>query len=68
MNTLFDHIYCLRRFLELFIENNPASPFATVSQIDEAYKRILDLKRKVSELENRIEKLEVEICSRKSEK
>jgi hypothetical protein len=68
MNTLFDHIYCLRRFLELLIENNPASPFATVSQIDEAYKRILDLKRKVSELENRIEKLEVEICSRKSEK
>ncbi|MCX8000915.1 MAG: hypothetical protein N3A69_18575, partial [Leptospiraceae bacterium] len=38
MNTLFDHIYCLRRFLELMIENNPASPFATVSQIDEAYK------------------------------
>ncbi len=68
MNTLFDHIYCLRRFLELLIENNPASPFATVSQIDEAYKRILDLKRKVSELEKRLDKLEVEICSKKSEK
>ncbi|MCS7144260.1 MAG: hypothetical protein NZ879_04495 [Archaeoglobaceae archaeon] len=68
MNTLFDHIYCLRRFLELMIENNPASPFATVSQIDEAYKRILDLKRKVSELEKRIERLEGDICSKKSEK
>ncbi|MEM2727210.1 MAG: poly(R)-hydroxyalkanoic acid synthase subunit PhaE [Archaeoglobaceae archaeon] len=65
MNTLFDHIYCLRRFLELMIENNPASPFATVSQIDEAYKRILDLKRKVLELEKRIEKLEGERCSKK---
>lgn len=66
MNALFDHIYCLRRFLELMIENNPASPFATVSQIDEAYKRILDLKRKVSELEKRIEKLEGEKCSKSS--
>ncbi|MEM0214395.1 MAG: poly(R)-hydroxyalkanoic acid synthase subunit PhaE [Archaeoglobaceae archaeon] len=65
MNALFDHIYCLRRFLELLIENNPASPFATVSQIDEAYKRILDLKRKVLELEKRIEKLEGERCSKK---
>ncbi len=67
-SSLFDHIYCFRRFLELLMENNPASPFATVSQIDEAYKRILDLKRKVSELEKRIEMLEVELCSRKSEK
>lgn len=65
-NELFDHIYCLRRFLELLIENNPASPFATVSQIDEAYKRILDLRRKISELEKRIESLEGEICSRSS--
>lgn len=65
-SVLFDHIYCLRRFLELLIENNPASPFATVSQIDEAYKRILDLRRKISELEKRIELLEVEICSRSS--
>ncbi|MFN3383757.1 MAG: hypothetical protein ACK401_02535 [Archaeoglobaceae archaeon] len=65
-SALFDHIYCLRRFFELLIENNPASPFATVSQIDEAYKRILDLRRKISELEKRIELLEVEICSRSS--
>lgn len=65
-NELFDHIYCLRRFLELLIENNPASPFATVSQIDEAYKRILDLRRKISELEKRIELLEGEICSKSS--
>lgn len=49
------------------IENNPANPFATVSQIDEAYKRILDLRRKVSELERRIEKLEGEKCSKSSE-
>lgn len=67
-SSLFDHIYCLRRFLELIIENNPACPFATVNQMDEAYKRILDLKRKVSELEKRIEKLEVEICSKRSER
>ncbi|MDI9611220.1 MAG: hypothetical protein QFX36_07820 [Archaeoglobales archaeon] len=65
IKTLFDHIYCFRRFLELLIENNPASPFATLSQIDEAYKRILDLRRKVSELEKRIEKLEGERCSKK---
>ncbi|MEM4456274.1 MAG: hypothetical protein QXQ49_03045, partial [Archaeoglobaceae archaeon] len=65
-SVLFDHIYCLRRFLELLIENNPASPFATVSQIDEAYKRILDLRRKISELEKRVEFLEGEICSRNS--
>ncbi|MEM4472697.1 MAG: poly(R)-hydroxyalkanoic acid synthase subunit PhaE [Archaeoglobaceae archaeon] len=58
LDALFDHIYCLRRFLELLIENNPASPFATVSQIDEAYKRIMDLRRKVLELEKRIELLE----------
>ncbi|MCX7999963.1 MAG: hypothetical protein N3A69_13590, partial [Leptospiraceae bacterium] len=57
-DALFDHIYCLRRFLELMIENNPASPFATISQIDEAYKRIMDLKRKISDLEKRIEFLE----------
>jgi len=64
MNSLFDHIYCLRRFLELLIENNPASPFATVSQIDEAYKRIWDLRRKIAELERRIERLEGERCSK----
>ncbi|MEM1579019.1 MAG: hypothetical protein QXN34_02455 [Archaeoglobaceae archaeon] len=56
-SALFDHLYCLRRFLELLIESNPASPFATVSQIDEAYKRIMELKRKITELERKIEKL-----------
>uniref|UniRef100_A0A7J2TJM5 Poly(3-hydroxyalkanoate) polymerase subunit PhaE n=1 Tax=Archaeoglobus fulgidus TaxID=2234 RepID=A0A7J2TJM5_ARCFL len=64
-DALFDHIYCLRRFLELLLENNPASPFATVSQLDEAYKRIMDLRRKILELEKRIEALEVRLHDRK---
>lgn len=66
-SALFDHIYCLRRFLELLIENNPTSPFATISQMDEAYKRILDLRRKVLELEKKVELLEERICSKDSE-
>jgi hypothetical protein len=64
-DALFDHIYCLRRFFELMLENNPASPFATVSQLDEAYKRIMDLRRKIAELEKRLEALEVRLHDRK---
>jgi hypothetical protein len=59
-HSLMDHIYCVRRFYELLLENNPYNPFATLSQIDEAYYRILDLRRKVRELEGRIKKLEEE--------
>lgn len=64
-DALFDHIYYLRRFFELILENNPASPFATVSQLDEAYKRIMDLRRKIAELEKRLEALEVRLHDRK---
>ena len=58
LNSLMDYIYNARRFMELMFENSPLNPFATISQIDEAYKRITDLRRKINELEERIEKLE----------
>lgn len=56
-SNLMDHIYHFRRFAEEALENNPLNPFATVSQLDEAYKRITDLKRKISELEKKIEEI-----------
>ncbi len=56
--NLMDHFYHLRAFFEEFYENNIFNPFATISQIDEAYRRITDLRRKIDELESRIEKLE----------
>lgn len=52
--NLMDHIYHFRRFYEEILENSPISPFATISQIDEAYRRITDLKRRISELERRL--------------
>ncbi len=58
INSLMDYIYNARRYMESIFENSPLNPFATVNQLDEAYKRITDLKRKVRELEKRIEKLE----------
>lgn len=56
-SNLMDHIYHFRRFAEEALENNPLNPFATVSQLDEAYKRITDLKRKILELEKKIEEI-----------
>ncbi|WP_202319425.1 poly(R)-hydroxyalkanoic acid synthase subunit PhaE [Archaeoglobus neptunius] len=54
-SSLMDHIFHFRRFAEEVLENNPASPFATLNQIDEAYRRISDLRRKILELERRLE-------------
>ncbi len=58
LGSMMDHAYYARRFMETVLEFSPLNPFATISQIDEAYKRILDLKRKISELEKRVEELE----------
>jgi len=58
MENMMDYIYHYRRFCEDMLESNPMNPFATVSMMDEAFRRILDLKRKVSELERRISGLE----------
>ncbi len=56
LNSLTDYIYNARKFIKLMFENRPLNPFATISQIYEAYKRITDLKRKINELKERIEK------------
>ncbi len=58
LGSMMDHAYYARRFMETVLEFSPLNPFATISQIDEAYKRILDLKRKIRELEKRVEELE----------
>uniref|UniRef100_A0A7C3MA86 Uncharacterized protein n=1 Tax=Archaeoglobus fulgidus TaxID=2234 RepID=A0A7C3MA86_ARCFL len=57
ISNLMDHFYHFRKFAEEWLENTPLNPFATVSQIDEAYKRITDLRRKILELENKIEEI-----------
>ncbi|MEM2266064.1 MAG: hypothetical protein DSO02_00475 [Hadesarchaea archaeon] len=54
LDNLMDYIYFYRRFLEEMLESNPLNPFATVSMLDEAFRRILELKRRISELEKRI--------------
>ncbi len=58
VGSLMDYFYYYRRFCEEILENNPANPVATVSQIDEAYRRITDLRRKIAELERRVAELE----------
>lgn len=58
LENLMDYIYFHRRFLEEMLEFNPVNPFATVSMLDEAFRRILELKRRVSELEKRVAMLE----------
>ncbi len=57
---LMNYLYRTRRFLEEMFENNPVNPFATVGHVDEAHKRIMDLRRKVDSLEKRIQFLERE--------
>ncbi len=54
IDNLMDHFYCLRRFYESMLEQNPSTPFATVAQIDEAYRRITDLRRDVIEIKKRL--------------
>lgn len=58
IESLMDYIYHFRKFYEGIAENNPLNPFATISQLDEAFKRIFDLRRKIRELEKRIEEIE----------
>ncbi len=60
VSHLMDYLYRTRRFFEEMFENNPINPFATVGHVDEAHKRIMDLRRKVMELEKRINELEAE--------
>jgi len=58
VSHLMDFLYRTRRFFEEMFENNPINPFATVGHVDEAHKRIMDLRRKVMELEKRVSELE----------
>ncbi len=60
-SNLMDHFYHLRTFFEEFYENNLFNPFATLSQMDEAYRRIMDLRRKVDDLERKLEELESKV-------
>jgi len=58
VSHLMDYLYRTRRFFEEMFENNPINPFATVGHVDEAHKRIMELRRKIMELEKRISELE----------
>lgn len=58
VESLMDYLYYFRRFYEGIAESNPLNPFATVSQMDEAFKRIFDLKRRITELEKKLESIE----------
>lgn len=58
LDNLMDYTYHTRKYFESILESSPLNPFATVSQMDEAYKRIMDLKRKVKELEKKVKELE----------
>ena len=58
LGSLMDYITYFRSFLEEILTSNPVNPFATVSLLDEAFKRITDLRRKVRELERRVAELE----------
>ena len=57
---LMNYLYRTRRFFEEMFENNPVNPFATVGHVDEAHKRIMFLRRKLTDLEKRINALEKE--------
>ena len=60
VSHLMDYLYRTRRFFEEMFENNPINPFATVGHVDEAHKRIMELRRKVMELEKRVNELEAQ--------
>lgn len=58
LENLMDYIYNYRTFFEEMAISNPLNPFATISLVDKAFERIYDLRRKIRELEKRVEKLE----------
>ena len=58
LKNLMDYIYNYRMFFEEMAMSNPLNPFATLSLMDKAFERIYDLRRKIRELEKRVEKLE----------
>jgi hypothetical protein len=58
ISHLMDYLYRTRRFFEEMFENNPINPFATVGHVDEAHKRIMDLRRRIGALEKRKAELE----------
>uniref|UniRef100_A0A7C4WDN0 Poly(3-hydroxyalkanoate) polymerase subunit PhaE n=2 Tax=Geoglobus ahangari TaxID=113653 RepID=A0A7C4WDN0_9EURY len=58
LKNLMDYIYNYRMFFEEIAMSNPLNPFATISLLDKAFERIYDLRRKIRELEKRVEKLE----------
>ncbi|ADC65571.1 hypothetical protein Ferp_1420 [Ferroglobus placidus DSM 10642] len=57
LDSLMDYIYNARSFYEELAMSNPLNPFATISLMDEAFKRIYELRRKIRELEKRIERM-----------
>lgn len=61
LENLMDYVYHYRRLLEELLASNPANPFATISLLDEAFKRVTELKRKVRLLERRVAELEEEV-------
>lgn len=58
LESLMSYVYHYRRFFEEVLASNPANPFATVSLLDEAFRRVADLRRRVRELERRVAKVE----------
>ena len=60
LNALMDFLKYKRIFNEV-LAAYPSNPFALKSEIDEAYKRIHDLKREIRSLNERVEKLEQKI-------
>ncbi|MCX8204057.1 MAG: hypothetical protein N3H31_00065 [Candidatus Nezhaarchaeota archaeon] len=67
VESLMDYVRCCRELFEEALTSNPASPFATISLLDEAFRRITDLKRRVREVERRLALLEEGLRSDRGE-
>lgn len=55
---LMDYVRYCRALFEGVLTSNPANPFATVSLLDEAFRRITDLRRRIRKIEGRLASLE----------
>lgn len=55
---LMDYVRYCRALFEGVLTSNPANPFATVSLLDEAFRRITDLRGRVRKIEGRLASLE----------